>query len=214
MKKEELEQLKAKYLAGETSLAEEKLLKEHREDAYFSVLGEQGGEEMNLDFEQFLATAEEKIVIHQLPKRNLWKILSSIAAAVLLICLGVWYFPNNKNTSTEHERISQTKPLKEVLKDDVVTVKPVLDTKENTEKVSHRLAQFKKHVPKKHAPVLVPESENQVTPQEFYVEVNGVKITNEAEALQITEEALQFASLNLKKGMKEVENIKCLNIEL
>lgn len=50
--------------------------------------------------------------------------------------------------------------------------------------------------------------------EEFYVEVNGVKITDEAEALKITENALLFASSNLKKGMKEVENIKCLSIEL
>ncbi|MNY55202.1 hypothetical protein D3C86_1911600 [compost metagenome] len=62
--------------------------------------------------------------------------------------------------------------------------------------------------------VAVDTAANQVAEEEFYVEVNGVKITNEEEALKITENALLFASSNLKKGMKEVENIKCLSIEL
>lgn len=75
---------------------------------------------------------------------------------------------------------------------------------------SHQTASKKKVIKKevtKTVSVPAPESE-------LYVEVNGVKIYNEEEALKITEEVLSLASNNIRKGLEATRNIKYLTIEL
>ena len=219
MKKEELKQLEAKYLAGETTLAEERLLKEHSEDGYFSLLSKKNTDRMPLDFDSFLANTDEEQIVHKLPKRKIWTIFSAIAAAVLLICLGVWYVDNQEIVSPVLQTTSHEIPLK--LKDtaieDQTTTDLLAQTKEESRKLIHKPAAVKHKVDKDRLSTLittVDTTAHQFATEEFYVEVNGVKVTNEEEALKITENALLFASSNLKKGMKEVENIKCLSIEL
>ncbi|KKX48976.1 MULTISPECIES: hypothetical protein [Sphingobacterium] len=216
MKKEELKKLEAKYLAGETTLAEERLLKEQSEEGYFSVLSKQDKAEMPLDFESFLTTTEKVQSVHLPQKRKIWTLFSSIAAAVLVICLGIWYLPNQK--AVEEEEVATLKiPSKEHHEKDIIETKPLVENKESEKKLSRNSTVVRIDTYNSDRSVLKPELDLASEPlasEEFYVEVNGVKITDEAEALKITENALLFASSNLKKGMKEVENIKCLSIEL
>jgi hypothetical protein len=217
MKKEELKKLEAKYLAGETTLAEERLLKERSEDGYFSVLSEENKTEMPLDFESFL-TKTEKVQSISLPqKRKLWTLFSSIAAAVLVICLGIWYLPNQEAVEIVEQVATVKIPLKEAHEKDIIETKPLVESKEREKKLSRNSTVVRIDTYNSDRSVLKPELDTAselLASEEFYVEVNGVKITDEEEALKITENALLFASSNLKKGMKEVENIKCLSIEL
>ncbi|AIM35989.1 hypothetical protein KO02_04290 [Sphingobacterium sp. ML3W] len=217
MKKEELKQLEAKYLAGETTLAEERLLKEYSEDGYFSILSEQNSDAMPLDFDSFLAKTNDVPHVYPLHKRKIWVISSSIAAAVLLICLGVWFFPDQQVVQPIQQTADVAVPFKETSITDRSRVDRLAQDKDHSKKMSHRPPVVQRGTATDSEPILAKElasTDNQLEPEEFYVEVNGVRITNEEEALRITENALQFASLNLKKGMKEVENIKCLSIEL
>lgn len=217
MKKEELKQLEAKYLAGETTLAEERLLKEHSEDGYFSVLSEQHTDKMPLDFESFLTKTEDVQPIALMHKRKIWTLFSSIAAAILMICLGIWYLPNQKTVQVGEQVASIKVPLKEVPEKDIIEMEPLVENKESKNKPSRSSTVVRIDTYNGDKAVLKPELDTAselLASEEFYVEVNGVKITDEAEALKITENALLFASSNLKKGMKEVENIKCLSIEL
>ncbi|WP_447766680.1 hypothetical protein [Sphingobacterium faecium] len=218
MKKEELKQLEAKYLAGETTLAEERLLKEHSEDGYFSLLAEKNTDEMLMDFDSFLArTDEAQKTVHKLPQRKIWTMFSSIAAAILLICLGIWYLPSQQVVSPIEQTANLNKPLKKTPEADRIKIDSLVENGQNSEKMVTQTAAVRHRVDKHRSSILevaVDTAANQVAEEEFYVEVNGVKITNEEQALKITENALLFASSNLKKGMKEVENIKCLSIEL
>jgi hypothetical protein len=216
MKKEELKKLEAKYLAGETTLAEERLLKEQSEEGYFSVLSEQDKAEMPLDFESFLTTTEKVQSVSLPQKRKIWTLFSSIAAAVLVICLGIWYLPNQK--AVEVEQVATVKiPLKKTPEKSSIGMRPLVEHKESVKKLSRNSTVVRIDTYINEKSVLKPELDKTselLASEEFYVEVNGVKITDEAEALKITENALLFASSNLKKGMKEVEYIKCLSIEL
>lgn len=218
MKIEELKQLEAKYLAGETTLAEERLLKEHSEDGFFSLLAEKNTDEMLMDFDSFLARTDEvQKTVHKLPQRKIWTMFSSIAAAILLICLGIWYLPSQQVMLPIEQTANLNKPLKKASEPDRIKVDSLVENRQNSEKMVTQTAAVRHRVVKHRSSILevaVDTAANQVAEEEFYVEVNGVKITNEEEALKITENALLFASSNLKKGMKEVENIKCLSIEL
>lgn len=219
MKKEELKKLEAKYLAGETTLAEERLLREYSEDGYFSLLSDEHVDKMPLDFESFLAKTEdvesESVSVSQ--NRKIWRLFSSIAAAVLVICLGIWYLPNQKALEIEEEVVRVKQPLNEAPERVQVDENLLGKHKESLKQLSRNSTVITMETYKSKKSVLTNELKPKnalSTSEEFYVEVNGVKITSEEEALKITEKALLLASSNLKKGIKEVENIKSLSIEL
>ncbi|MGJ1262319.1 hypothetical protein [Sphingobacterium spiritivorum] len=216
MKKEELERLKAKYWAGESSLEEDRIIREaEQSDPYFSVLNATEEEEMNLQFDDFIHTvAQDQQQNDKLNIRSIYrKVL--VAASLLFVAGGIWYFSSTQKEHTELAKTDDTKPhltaqgdKKSPQQQEVNTTQPQIETPVRIAAI--RQPQKKKVIKKevtKTVSVPAPESE-------LYVEVNGVKIYNEEEALKITEEVLSLASNNIRKGLEATRNIKYLTIEL
>ncbi|EEI93018.1 hypothetical protein HMPREF0765_1316 [Sphingobacterium spiritivorum ATCC 33300] len=216
MKKEELERLKAKYWAGESSLEEDRMIREAEQaDPYFSVLKATEEEEMNLQFDDFINTVAPDQQQNDRPKiRSIYRKIS-VAASLLFVAGGIWYFSATQKEHTELAKTDDTKPHltvpvnKEVPKpQEVNTTQPEIETPVRIAAI--RQPQKKKVIKKEVTKTItVPIPEN-----ELYVEVNGVKIYNEEEALKITEEVLSLASNNIRKGLEATRNIKYLTIEL
>ncbi|QQT26149.1 hypothetical protein [Sphingobacterium spiritivorum] len=214
MKKEELERLKAKYWAGESSLEEDRMIREAEEaDPYFSVL-KATEEEMNLQFDDFMNTVEPEHQQNEKRKiRSIYRTLS-VAASLLFISGAIWYFnvtpkDNNNLVKTTDTKPDLTSPVKKETQKlpEVNTIQPAVETPVRIAAIRH--PQKKKTTKREIAErtsVSAPENE-------LYVEVNGVKVYNE-EALKITEEVLTLASNNIRKGLEATQNIKYLTIEL
>lgn len=86
MRKEELDKLKEKYFAGETSLEEEHRLKELDTEGYFSSL-KNSEQTMDWDFDSFVATNTVQEKAHKSTVLSLKRsiiLISNIAASVLL----------------------------------------------------------------------------------------------------------------------------------
>lgn len=216
MKKEELERLKAKYWAGESSLEEDRIIREaEQSDPYFSVLKATEEEEMNLQFDDFIHTvAQDQQQNDKLNIRSIYRKVS-VAASLLFVAGGIWYFSSTQKEHTELAKTDDKKPhltapvdKKAPQQQEVNTTQPQIETPVRIAAI--RQPQKKKVIKKevtKTVSVPAPESE-------LYVEVNGVKIYNEEEALKITEEVLSLASNNIRKGLEATRNIKYLTIEL
>lgn len=108
MRKEELDKLMAKYLAGNTSLEEERKLKELGSDEFFGML-QQPEEKMDWDFEDFMQELEEKPMTEKkiVPISRRIIALTSIAASLLLGFFIVRQLMDNKNLDVE-PRIAST----------------------------------------------------------------------------------------------------------
>lgn len=221
MKNEELDSLKAKYWAGKTSLEEERRLKALEEDAYFSALKDPK-KEMDWEFETFMNSVDadtekdnSKVVI-PLYKKVLR--FSSIAAALII---GFFLIKNmqDKPVADQVEQLSSMEKELPAQTPDTEIVSRDLNQnpQEELPKVeTHptRIAQVKpaKQSTKVKSDRLV--ASTTVQEEELFVEVNGVRIYDEEKALEVTEAALQLASNNLKQGMKGIEKIKYLHIEI
>lgn len=73
------------------------------------------------------------------------------------------------------------------------------------------------HFKRKNSKSVAPKqttSDQKLASNELYVEVNGVRIYNEEQALALTHTALSLMTSNLKKGAESMQNIKHLKIEI
>lgn len=222
MKKEELDQLRAKYLQGETSLEEEHLLKEHADDAFFGGLKEPSGK-MDWDFDAFMeATIVEKgakdASVVNLPKRII--MIASIAASLLI---GFLIFrpkedarqPIDQKQIAEHRkadnRIANAEAPQQVQRERVEVAEP---KREEAIAASVPVSKRRPQSSSRRAGKMEMDKSSTEVEEGLYVEVNGIRIYDEQKALEITETALSLATSNLKRGVAGLEKIKHLNIEI
>ncbi|MGV6944422.1 hypothetical protein [Sphingobacterium kyonggiense] len=228
MRNEELDRLKAKYLAGNTSLEEERQLKELEEDAFFAALkqGDKSSEQMDWDFDAFMQDVDTKETNEQQPNkvRPLFRMIIGFSALAASLLLAFFLIRNNKvENATEltntlaHQEVEPSKPRNEV---ETILDVPAKDfgkqepleteVKTSPTKPPMHLARDTKSTGQNKAIQAIEELDS----EGLYVEVNGVRIYDEEKALEVTESALQLATANLKAGMKSVEKIKYLSIEI
>ncbi|MGO3194770.1 MAG: hypothetical protein ACTIKE_12190 [Sphingobacterium sp.] len=221
MKREELDRQKAKYWGGKTSLEEERKLKELEGEKFFHAL-QPSEETMDWDFDDFIQQVNEKkseiknvrpLARHIIP-------MTAIAATVIFAFFLIRQIIES-NSDTAKPIITRTEVNSQVL--DVKksgTKNKGLTDQDDTPRIANSplsptdvkqtsVANNKKDHMKSTEDFKVGSAR-----EEFYVEINGVKIYNQEKAIEITETALQLATSNLKKGMKGVKNIKYLKIEI
>lgn len=215
MKREELDRLREKYFAGNTSLEEERQLKESAGEEFFSVL-KSSEENMEWDFESFMEKTEvleEDKEGKEIPLKRRIILLTSIAASLVLGFFFVKQWTDQDNSDVVPSQIAYQSEER-ILNEDQhssqsIKQKITIDSgEEKIEEPIHRVAV--KRSPKKMRTIQAVNTEE----NEIYVEINGVRIYDEEKALEVTETALHLAASNLKKGMEGVENIKYLNIEI
>jgi hypothetical protein len=221
MKKEELERLKARYWAAESSLEEERFLK-NDSDSYFSLLKEAEREKMELDFDSFVnrieRTPEDSIESLSLSKRiSYWKYGIAVAATFLLMIGGVWMLIDSDPQEVKLGSVKKDNQIKDPVISDIklLDVRLPVEYNKSLATTNYRTEpdkQIHRDIRRKQTDSFVlekaPDHEN------FYVEVNGVRITDEDEALRITHSALTLASSNIEKGIEGVRKLKHLAIQL
>lgn len=221
MKREELDKLKVKYYAGETSIEEERLLKELENEGYFNSLKESESISMDWNFDSFLEKVEEsdKVAeVRTLPKRLI--ALISIAATLIL----GFFFLRQHFVHDDYQAkpmlastVTSSHEQKEM--ENFNKVERNLPTQKKSD-IEERLIESKKDVhwvsssKTKHKNGSEEMTVTHAVEEEMYVEVNGVKIYDEDKAFEITETALHLATTNLKKGMEGVEHIRHIKIEI
>lgn len=219
MKREELDKLRAKYLDGQTSLDEERKLKEFESEEFFGMLSP-SEEKMEWGFDDFMSKVEEheSAGAKVIPFRKRLIALTSIAASLLLGILLIRQFVEQKDqvdkpviaqVETAHQAMDVKKPSDAVRLPEE-SVEPRVQSKKESSLNSPVIASNKRSVKK----VQVPVELDQVQEDELYVEINGVRIYDEDKALEVTETALHLATSNLRKGMEGVEHLKYLKIEI
>lgn len=223
MKKEELDRLKAKYWEGKTSLEEERRLKELNDEKFFTSL-QKPETEMNWEFDEFMQRAAEQEVPKLKKVVPITRRIIMITAVAASVVAGFFLI---RQIAEPNEDISQTITAQVEINNQLLDVEnPKTDdkvrlTEDDTPEINTPLLRARelknsyavsdKRGPQKSKESSTPE---QAMEEQLYVEINGVKIYDEEQAIKVTETALQLATSNLKKGMEGVENIKYLKIEI
>lgn len=212
MNNDKINRLKEVYFEGKTSKKEEKWLKENTEDAYFNTLKEEQSQQMNWNFDDFVAIVEEKesekrIGVFSFTKTIYW----SAAASVVIAVLGVFLLmqPNTIEKPQYAKQQSKPEPSEAEL---VVT-----DDNTSSEKIIKEVNQLpaKKVVKtgsssKKEAPN--PDAE-QPTYNPEYVVINGKPVYDLEEAKELTMSSLNLLASNVEKSVSGMESVKHLSIK-
>ncbi|WP_294185909.1 hypothetical protein [uncultured Sphingobacterium sp.] len=228
MEDKRLKELKDKYFNGQSSLEEEKELK-NSEDFFFQSLNEEKSLKMEWSFEDFEGKSNE------IKKENIWWNYSWIkyaAAAVLLMSIGLALFLNQQSAIQSpllaEKEINNRKPADNVpvehpsteivhppAEDRIQVVKrtKTLQTAE-TVKRPRVEKQTENGIGKKEVATESLESKTAVAYQADYVVLNGKPVTNEQEAVELTLKSLGLLANNLENGVDKAMNIKQMSITI
>jgi len=224
MKKEELDRLKAQFWKGNTSLEQERRLKELEEDRFFAMLREPE-QKMDWDFDDFMQQVNQQ----EKPKGKkvvpmTRRIITITAVAAALI---VGFFVIRQIVESNADKVKpvlvRTESNNQILDMEYPETndKQGINDQDETPEInkphlkitgvedSTIIANKKSHQQSKES-----YEPAQAIEEQLYVEINGIKIYDEEKAIEVTETALQLATSNLRKGMKGVENIKYLKIKI
>lgn len=211
---------------------------DHKYDKIFNELKE---EKMNWDFEDFLAKAEEKEEIIPLNKKSSGGTISKFywmaASLVLLISAGVFFKFNETKSIEDQDVFVKTEILKQ--KNDFGNGNEIVALQTNdsvkivtdslvSDSVSHKDAadmvekilpkrgrikresrpQFVQNSPEKSAKK---PAENNTDYNSNYVIINGQRIENEQEAIDLTKFSFRILSENVSKTVASTEAMNSFN---
>ena len=208
---------------------------DHTDKKYSEIFNDLKSEKMNWDFDDFLAKAEnqEKIIPLQKERNSATfpKFFWMAASVVLLVSLGIFFTIFNKNQIEEQDDLSKTEILKQkndfgngneivavhtqdslkTVRDSIITDSPAeISGDEMMDKILPKRGRLKRQVrqhyvsaPRKSAP------EKSATPeyQSNYVIINGQRIENEQEAIDIAKYSFQVLSENVSKTVAHTETL-------
>jgi hypothetical protein len=210
----------------------------HKDNQYDQIFNELKEEKMNWDFEDFLAKAEKKEEIIPLKPKfkggTFSKLYWMAASLVLLISMGVFFKFNSSKNIKDQDHLVKTGILKqkedfskgnEIVAlniNDSVNVVSDSTTITHDEDVLEKILpkrgrikrqtrpQFVQNFPKKSAKK--PEAKN-TGYNSNYVIINGQKIENEQEAIDLTKFSFRILSENVSKTVAATETKNSFNTD-
>lgn len=228
MEDKRLKELKDKYFNGQSSLEEEKELK-NSEDFFFQSLNEEKNFKMEWSFEDFESKSNES------KKGKTWwndSWIKYAAAAVLLMSIGLALFLNQQSAIQSpllaEKEINDLKPADNVPveyqsteivhppTEDRIQVIKRTKTLQTAETVKRPKVgkQTKNRAVKKEVATERLESETAASYQADYVVLNGKPVANEQEAVELTLKSLGLLANNLENGVDKAMNIKQMSITI
>lgn len=243
MKTEHYKNLEEKYFAGKTTPEEERFLKENGDD-FFKALKEEQSEKMNWEFEDFLATAEEKPINSNLNIKTVNNSFSAnkiywLAASLALIfgtIFGYHYFnkksiedqnmmvaneiQKQKNQFQEESQLAvnqvndSVKATTDTLAIDSSATRDNYSTDENVmDKILPKRGRLKKSTRARYTYNEKENSNKNTTTkntsipdyQDNYVMINGHKIENEQEAIDVAKYSLQMLSNQVSETVSKAD---------
>lgn len=230
MKSGNYNELLDKFYAGNAIAEEISLLQlegiiNEQDALYAEALGIERGQKMDWEFEDFMNDIpSEKVVTF--PARRVWmKRILSAAAIVAAIVIAFIFWPQQRankiaNVPASNKMVDSNK---ELTASAVLPANEIKDTAEATEKINtatkkntdYTVTTHKKRpLQKSIRPVDKTDVSNNSNLQDYLVIVNGIPITNEADAVAITRESLGMVSRNLTLTVEELKPISRIKIKL
>ncbi|SFI23404.1 hypothetical protein [Halpernia frigidisoli] len=233
MNTEQYHKLLQKFYDGQTTVAEENVLKssEHlsaEDSLYFETLKEEKKEKLNLDFEQFLALANKEKSIAPEKKESQFKWVWLAASLIFIFSIGAFWLNNSKN---DQEKVSPQIASADIYKRRKVeimqenTYEPVAENaKPDVQKMAKsddvlddilpKKSRMKKRVIRRYVSNSKPENaENKTEYQSNYVIINGHKITSEKEAIDVTKYSFQILANNVNQTVEQADVLNTLNMD-
>ncbi|WP_417427697.1 hypothetical protein [Halpernia sp.] len=233
MNTEQYHKLLQKFYDGETNKSEEELLKnsEHlsaEESLYFETLKVGKAEKSKLNFSEFIALAEDKKVIPISTKSSNFKWIWMAASLVLIFSLAAYLFINQENST---EKIKNQIATADIYKKEKVEImqentyepvevisKPELIKIANNQNILDDIlpkkSRMKKRVIKRYVENSKPEKlKNKPEYESGYVIINGHKITNEKDAIDVTKYSFQILANNVNRSIDQTDVINTLNFD-
>ncbi|MNH90776.1 hypothetical protein D3C73_433200 [compost metagenome] len=228
MKDKKLKELEEKYFNGQSSLEEERVLK-NSDNAFFQSLNQEKNETMDWSFEDF------KSEINDDKKRIVWWNNSWIkyaAAAMLVMAIGIALFLNQERTTRvpvlAEKEMKELKSADKKLVEDQNKETVVPNSNDSFRSVKSgktlQIAETVKHPKvKKEAKEwtekkeIVAESLQSVESEPYqadYVVLNGKPVANKQEAVELTLKSLGLLANNLENGVDKAMNIKQMSISI
>lgn len=231
MNTEHYHKLLQKFYDGETSKSEEELLKnsEHlsaEESIYFETLKLEKAEKSKLNFSALMALSEEKKVVSIAEKSSNFKWVWLAASLVLMFSIVAFWFNNNQDTQENvksqmataevynkekvqiiHENTYEPEKIKTVAEP-----QKMADTKNVIDEILPKKSRMKRRVVTRYVDNSKPEKSKQKPEYESgYVIINGQKITNEKDAIDVTKYSFQILANNVNRSIDQTEVLSTLN---
>ncbi|MDQ0476262.1 MULTISPECIES: hypothetical protein [Chryseobacterium] len=208
-------------------------------DKYTEILKEIKEEKMNWDFEDFLAETEKKEKIIPITSKteggSFSKIFWMAASVVLLVALGILFKYESGNTMDEKNQMVQNEILKQkdvfqkdsqlainqindslkikpdsIISDSTRTVEQNSDT-DIMEQLIPKRGRINRASRVRYAEISAPKNTKTPKYESNYVIINGQKIENEQEAIDLTKYSFRILSENVSKTMAQTEVINSFN---
>lgn len=228
MKDKKRKELEDKYFNGQSSLEEEKELK-NSDSVFFQSLNQEKDVKMDWSFAEFESQINED------KKYIVWWNRSWVkyaAAAVLLATIGLAVYLNQESAMQEpvlaKKEMQELKPADKKPLDDqnIETAVPNMNdgvSTEDSRKAIRTAETFKRPKVKKQAKdwtmkkKVVTESLESTAGEPYradYVVLNGKPVANEEEAVELTLKSLGLLANNLENGVDKAMNIKQMSITI
>ncbi len=228
MKDKKRKELEDKYFNGQSSLEEEKELK-NSDSVFFQSLNQEKDVKMDWSFAEFESQINED------KKYIVWWNRSWVkyaAAAVLLATIGLAVYLNQESAMQEpvlaKKEMQELKPADKKPLDDqnIETAVPNMNdgvSMEDSRKAIRTAETFKRPKVKKQAKdwtmkkKVVTESLESTAGESYradYVVLNGKPVANEEEAVELTLKSLGLLANNLENGVDKAMNIKQMSITI
>lgn len=211
MNNDKINRLKDAYFSGESSENDEKWLKENADDPFFNVLKEEKEQQMEWNFDQFLAMTETKQPVKKSGVFFFTKPFFRVAATVAVLISGTLLYIQTNDTDVRQTQLSQLEDNTETEKTktipDVVPSEKI--TGETAEPIVRTTPNRRSESPKKTR--RSPESQPAYNPE--YVVINGKPVYDLEEAKELTMNSLNLLASNVEKSVSSMENVKYLSIK-
>ena len=234
MNTEQYHKLLQKFYDGETTVSEEKLLKESEylsteELLYFETLKIEKSEKSSLDFNQFLALADKENSSAPVQKSSNFKWVWLAASLILIFSIGAFWLNNSKNEQTkarsqkmvaaevyQHEKtqIMQENAYEPVVEKAKPKVKKIAKSDDVLDDILPKKSRMKKRIRTRYVDNSKPEITNKKSEYESsYVIINGHKITNEKDAIDVTKYSFQILANNVNHTVEQADVLNTLNMD-
>ena len=242
MKSSKYKNIEDKFYRGETSPEEERWLKKHSVEPLFEALKDEKDETMDWDFEDFLAKAESPKEV-PLPTTNggsnkiFW-----LAAAWALICGSMIFYQKYNSGVDQKDRLVKNEVVKQktgIIQDSTLALSTATDSIEVhkdlledslTEDAGHvnvldEILPKRGRIKRQSRPVLVKNETLKAKPNELhmaassdkydenFVIINGQRIENENEAIDVAKYSLQMLSDNMRKTIAQAHAMESMGME-
>lgn len=233
MNTEQYNKLLQKFYEGETTVSEEKLLKESEhlqseESLYFGALKGEKNEKLSLDFSQFLALAEKEKSIIPMQKPSPFKWVWMAASLLFIFSAGAFWLNQNKNDESKVKSQMASAELYKKKKVEIMQENTYEPTVEKQQPAAQKIAKsedvlddilpkksrMKKRVIRRYVQNTAPDKNDKKSEYESnYVIINGHKITSEKEAIDVAKYSFQILANNVNQSVEQADVLNTLNMD-